>query len=58
MSRVRCVPYVFEVRDLWPGIFIELGVLNNRHLIRLLEMVELFLYRLKIQGSLLRLLKS
>ena len=45
MSRVRCVPYVFEVRDLWPGIFIELGVLKNRHLIRLLEIVELFLYR-------------
>ncbi len=45
ISRVRCVPYVFEVRDLWPGIFIELSVLKNRHLIRLLEVVELFLYR-------------
>ena len=45
ISRIRRVPYVFEVRDLWPGIFIELGVLKSRYLIRLLEMIELFLYR-------------
>jgi glycosyltransferase involved in cell wall biosynthesis len=45
MSRMRRVPYIFEVRDLWPGIFIELSVLKNRFLIRLLEMIELFLYR-------------
>jgi glycosyltransferase involved in cell wall biosynthesis len=45
MSRVWRVPYVFEVRDLWPGIFIELGVLRNRTMIRILEAVEMFLYR-------------
>ena len=45
MSRVLRVPYVFEVRDLWPGIFVELGVLKNRLLIRLLEGLEMFLYR-------------
>lgn len=45
MSRVRRVPYVFEVRDLWPGIFVELGVLKNRWLIAVLEAVEMFLYR-------------
>lgn len=45
MAAARGVPYVFEVRDLWPGIFIELGVLKNRLLIRALEMIELFLYR-------------
>ncbi len=39
------VPYVFEVRDLWPAVFVDLGVLRNRALIRLLECVELFLYR-------------
>lgn len=44
-SRVRRVPFIFEVRDLWPGIFIDLGVLKNRHIIQLLEMIELFLYR-------------
>lgn len=45
MSRIRHVPYIFEVRDLWPGIFIELGVLKNRYLIKLLESIEIFLYR-------------
>ncbi len=45
ISRLRRVPYIFEVRDLWPGIFIELGVLKNLYIIKLLEAVELFLYR-------------
>lgn len=45
ISRLRRVPYIFEVRDLWPAIFIDLGVLRNRHLIRLLEAIELSLYR-------------
>ena len=45
ISRVRHVPYIFEVRDLWPGIFIELGVLKNRYFIKLLESIEIFLYR-------------
>ena len=45
MSRIRRVPYVFEVRDLWPGIFIELGVLKNPIIIRVLEGIEMFLYR-------------
>lgn len=45
MSRVRRVPFVFEVRDLWPGIFIELGVLKNKALIGVLEAIEMFLYR-------------
>lgn len=45
MSRVWRIPYVFEVRDLWPGIFVGLGVLENRLIIRTLEAVELFLYR-------------
>jgi hypothetical protein len=39
------IPFVFEVRDLWPAIFVDLGVLKNRWLIRSLEMLEMFLYR-------------
>jgi glycosyltransferase involved in cell wall biosynthesis len=42
--RVRA-PYVFEVRDLWPAIFVELGVIRNRLAIALLEQLELALYR-------------
>lgn len=39
------VPFVLEVRDLWPGIFVELGVLTNRRIIQLLERLELAAYR-------------
>lgn len=42
---LRGIPWVFEVRDLWPGVFVELGVLRNRVLIALLEAMEVFLYR-------------
>ncbi len=38
-------PYVFEVRDLWPAIFKELGVLTNPVILWILERVELMLYR-------------
>jgi len=37
-------PFIMEVRDLWPAIFVDLGVLKNRHLIRALERLELWLY--------------
>lgn len=39
------VPFVMEVRDLWPGIFVELGVLKKGIILSLLEWVELFLYK-------------
>jgi glycosyltransferase involved in cell wall biosynthesis len=38
-------PFVMEIRDLWPAIFVELGVLRNRNFIRLLERWEMALYR-------------
>ena len=41
----RRVPFVMEVRDLWPEIFVELGVLRNPTLIRALELLEFALYR-------------
>ena len=37
--------FVMEVRDLWPGIFVELGVLKPGRLLDTLEKIELFLYR-------------
>ncbi len=45
ISRRLRVPYVFEVRDLWPAIFVELGVIRNRFAIGVLERLELALYR-------------
>lgn len=44
LSRLKRVPFVFEVRDIWPQSAIELGALKNRWLIRLLEAIEMHLY--------------
>jgi glycosyltransferase involved in cell wall biosynthesis len=40
----RRVPFIMEVRDLWPAVMVELGVLRNRHMIRALERLEMSLY--------------
>ncbi len=45
LSRIYRAPYFFEVRDLWPAIFVELGVLKNKAIIGILESIEMFLYR-------------
>ncbi|MDE0724525.1 MAG: glycosyltransferase family 4 protein [Alphaproteobacteria bacterium] len=45
LSKRYKVPFVFEVRDIWPGIFLELGVLKRGFLYNTLEKIELFLYR-------------
>jgi len=38
-------PFIMEVRDLWPAIFVELGVLRDKRLIALLEKLEWSLYQ-------------
>ena len=45
IARIRRARLVVEVRDLWPAIFVELGVLKNRHVIAILEWLELAAYR-------------
>lgn len=45
LARCKRAPLVVEVRDLWPAIFVGLGVLRNRSVIRLLETLELAAYR-------------
>lgn len=45
LAKLKRARLVIEVRDLWPAIFSELGVLTNRPLLRLLERSEMALYR-------------
>lgn len=45
LARLKGVPFLFEVRDLWPAFAIAVGVLKNRTLIRMSEWLERFLYR-------------
>jgi glycosyltransferase involved in cell wall biosynthesis len=44
-ARRHKTPFVMEVRDLWPALFIELGVLTNPAIISVLEKWELWMYR-------------
>lgn len=45
LAKVKRARLVVEVRDLWPAIFVELGVLTDRRVIWLLERLELWAYR-------------
>lgn len=44
LARVKRVPFLFEVRDLWPAFAVAVGVLKTPTLIRLSEWLERFLY--------------
>ena len=44
LARLKRARLVVEIRDLWPAIFTELGVLTNRRVIALLERLELAAY--------------
>ncbi len=43
-ARRRNIPFIMDVRDLWPAVFVELGVVKNRWIIGLLEKWEMSLY--------------
>lgn len=45
LARLKGVPFILEVRDLWPAFAIAVGVLKNKFLISLSEILERFLYR-------------
>jgi glycosyltransferase involved in cell wall biosynthesis len=45
LARLKRVPFLFEVRDLWPQFAIAVGVLKSPLLIRLSLWLERFLYR-------------
>ena len=45
LARLKRVPFLFEVRDLWPAFAIAVGVLRQPLLIHLSEWLERFLYQ-------------
>ena len=44
LARIKRVPFLFEVRDLWPAFAVAVGVLRNPLLIRISQWLESFLY--------------
>jgi glycosyltransferase involved in cell wall biosynthesis len=45
IARLKRRPLVFEVRDLWPAVFVEMGVMKRGVTYRILEAMEKFFYR-------------
>lgn len=45
LAAVRRLPYAFELRDLWPASIVAVGAMRGSRVVRLLEQIELFLYR-------------
>ncbi len=45
LARLKRVPFLFEVRDLWPAFAVAVGVLHNPILIKASLWLEKFLYR-------------
>jgi len=45
LARLKGIPILFEVRDLWPAFAVQVGVLRHPVLIRASEWLERFLYR-------------
>ena len=45
LSKIKRIPYVFEIRDLWPESAIDTGVVTNNLIIKLSYGLEAFIYR-------------
>ena len=44
VSKLRGVPFVLEVRDVWPEAAVQMGILHNRMLIKIMSWMERLLY--------------
>jgi glycosyltransferase involved in cell wall biosynthesis len=44
VCKLRSIPFVIEVRDLWPASAVQMGILKNRQLIGIMAWMERVLY--------------
>jgi glycosyltransferase involved in cell wall biosynthesis len=45
LSRIKRIPMIFEIRDLWPESAIDTGVVTNKLIIKLAYRLERFIYK-------------
>ncbi|MEZ9018104.1 glycosyltransferase family 4 protein [Vibrio lentus] len=45
LSAIRRKPFVFELRDIWPASITAVGAMKDSFAIRILEKIEMFLYK-------------
>jgi len=44
-SRFKNVPFILEIRDLWPDSIVAVGAMKNKRLLRILEWLEIKMYK-------------
>ena len=45
LAKLKRVPFVFELRDIWPASITAVGAMGNTWIISVLESLEMFFYR-------------
>jgi glycosyltransferase involved in cell wall biosynthesis len=45
VSKMRRIPWVLEIRDLWPESIVAVGAIKSQAVVKLLEWIERFAYR-------------
>ena len=45
LSRLRRLPFILEIRDIWPESIVAVGALENERLLHFLERLELKMYK-------------
>lgn len=45
ISRVKRIPFVYNVQEIYPDIAVQLGILKNPFIIKLMETIEIFVYQ-------------
>ena len=49
ICKLRRIPFVMEVRDLWPASAVQMGILKNRQLIGIMAWIERVLYNQSVK---------
>ena len=45
IAKLKNKPFVFEIRDIWPHSAVQMGVIKNKIIIKMMENLAMFLYR-------------
>jgi glycosyltransferase involved in cell wall biosynthesis len=45
ISKIKNIPFIFEIRDLWPESAIDTGIIRNKYLIKLALLFEKVIYK-------------
>lgn len=45
LSKLKRVPFIFELRDIWPASITAVGVMKKGKIVLILEKIEIFLYQ-------------